>query len=194
MNCTVSTELTRNLLAYQIDEFEAQVASAPRGAEGVVMLPFFNGERTPNLPKAKGCLVGLDANNMRTENLCRAALEGATFALRFGVEELRRLGLATDRVTLTGGGANSATWRQVVADVLDLPVTMTQQDEGAAYGAALQALSLLDGSTSMEQLVGEHLQADPSRCYEPNADAADFYRGAYLGYQTAVGSIRDLYS
>ena len=108
MNCTVSTELMRNLFGADISEFDMQLESSGRGAEGVITVPYFNGERTPSLPEAKGCIVGLDTRNMRPENFLRSAVEGATFALRFGVDELSGLGVAADEIVLTGGGANSS--------------------------------------------------------------------------------------
>jgi len=141
MNCTVTTELMRGVLGADIASFEAQVSAAPRGAGGLLTLPFFNGERTPNLPRAKACIVGLDVHNTRSENLLRSAMEGATYALRYGVDRLRELGIDASEICLTGGGAGSLTWRRVVADVCNAPVTVLEQDEGASFGAALQALS-----------------------------------------------------
>jgi xylulokinase len=131
MNCTVTTELMRGVLGASIADFEEQVSQSPRGAEGVTTLPFFNGERTPNLPRAKACIVGLDCRNTKRENLLRSALEGATFALRYGVDRLCELGIDNSEILLTGGGVGSAIWRQVVADVCGAPVTVLQQDEGA---------------------------------------------------------------
>ena len=108
MNCTVSTELMRGLMGADISNFEAQISSARRGAEGVITLPFFDGERTPNLPNAKGCIVGLNSRNTKSGNLLRSAVEGATFALRFGLDELAALGVNVEEIVITGGGAKSA--------------------------------------------------------------------------------------
>ena len=71
MNCTVTTELMRNLLKADIAGFENQLETSNRGADGVITLPYFNGERTPNLPNAKGCILGLDSRNARSENILR---------------------------------------------------------------------------------------------------------------------------
>ena len=144
MNCTVSTELMRDLLNADIAGFEAQLALSKKGADGVITVPFFNGERTPNLPNAKGCILGLDSGNTRRENILRSAVEGATYALRFGLSELVHLGVSTKEIVLTGGGANSVTWRQVVADIFNAPVTVLRNQEGAAFGAALQAMAMVD--------------------------------------------------
>ncbi len=194
MNCTVSTELMRNLLDSDIASFEAQVASAPRGANGVITVPFFNGERTPNLPNAKGCLLGLDSRNTRSENILRSAVEGATFALRFGIDELAELGIDAREIVVTGGGVNSAIWRQIISDICDVPVTVLQQNEGAAFGAALQAVSMLDQSDSdLKTLVDEHLARDEERCCEPRPSAVNFYNETYNKYQQAVDKVAALY-
>ena len=81
-------------------------------------------------------------------------MEGATYALKFGVEKLIRLGVRANQIVLTGGGANSATWRQMVADVMDAKVSIPQQEEGAAFGAALQALALVSNQGVAEVASG----------------------------------------
>ena len=194
MNCTASTELMRSLLGADIASFEAQVSAAGRGAGGVLTIPFFNGERTPNLPEAKGSVLGLDSRNASPENLLRSALEGATFALRFGIDELSELGIDAEQIVLTGGGANSPTWRQVVADICNTPVVMHRQEEGAAFGAALQALAMLDDAgDELPALVLEHLERDDSRSVEPRAAAVSFYADTYSRYQHAVDQVAALY-
>jgi len=196
MNCTVSTELMRRLLDADIAEFESRVSRSPRGAGGVITLPFFNGERTPNLPQAKACVIGLDSKNCRPENLLRSAMEGATFALRYGTDRLGEMGIEASEILLTGGGAGSATWRQMVADVCDAPVTVLQQDEGASFGAALQALGILESCdpADFQQLADDHLSRNEALCCEPNRAAANFYNEAYQGYREAVGAVMPLYS
>ena len=194
MNCTVTTELIRGVLDADIAAFEAAVSAAPRGSDGVITLPFFNGERTPNLPRAKACIVGLDSQNTRRENLLRSALEGATFALRYGVDRMGELGIGADEIVLTGGGVGSATWRQVVADVCDAPVTVLQQDEGAGFGAALQALAALEGEDDLQALADAHLSRDEALCCEPGQSAMNFYNETYGAYRQAVDAIAPLYS
>ncbi|MDJ0657080.1 MAG: xylulokinase [Xanthomonadales bacterium] len=195
MNCTVSTELMRNLIGTDIAGFEALVAQAPRGANGVITVPFFNGERTPNLPNAKACVLGLDSRNTRPENLFRSAVEGATFALRFGVDELASLGIRAKEIVVTGGGANSAIWRQIVSDVCNAPVTVLEGGEGAAFGAALQAVAMLDQTnTDLKTLVDEHLAHDDERSCEPRPSAVNYYQETYNKYQQAVEKVAALYS
>ena len=194
MNCTVTTELMRALLGADIDAFETQIAAASRGADGVITLPFFNGERTPNLPDARGCIVGLNSRNARPANLLRSAVEGATFALKFGIDELAALGVATREIVVTGGGAKSATWRQVVADVCNAPVVVLDQDEGAAFGAALQALQLVERGATLAELADAHLSRNAARSCEPRDDAVGAYRDHYQDYQRAVAAIAPMYA
>ncbi|MFC1689753.1 xylulokinase [Pseudomonadota bacterium] len=196
MNCTVTTELMRGMLKADIREFESAVRRSPRGAEGVITLPFFNGERTPNLPRAKACVMGLDSQNTRPENLLRSALEGATFALRYGVDRLGELGVDAAEILLTGGGVGSPTWRQAVADICNAPVTVLEQNEGASFGAALQALAVVEqgGEKDLQELAEHHLSRNESLCCEPEKSSVNFYNEAYRDYQSAVGAITPLYT
>lgn len=194
MNCTVGTELVRQMLGVDIAGLEVRLATAKRGAEGIITVPFFNGERTPNLPQAKACITGLDTRNVRPENLLRSVVEGATYALRHGLERLIELGIDAGEVVLTGGGAKSGTWRQIVADVCAVPVTVLKNEEGAAFGAALQALAMLEGdSTGIRDVTKHHLQRDAEQCCDPDPSGSNFYSEAYGNYQNAVVQVAALY-
>ena len=85
-------------------------------------------------------LTGLTPHNASAAHFYRAAMEGATFTLKHGYDAFASAGMQFDRIVLTGGGASSAAWRQMVADVFDLTVEVPREAEGAAFGAALQAL------------------------------------------------------
>jgi xylulokinase len=197
MNCTAGTELLRKLLGSALSDFEREISYAPAGAEGIVTLPFFNGERTPDLPHAKACLLGLDTNNTTRGNLLRSAVEGATFGLRFGIEAFRRMGLRIDRIRLTGGGAGSPAWRQMVADICRAPVIALAQEEGAAFGAALQALWALqcsDGnSCDIADLVNRHVIENGSSLCLPNPPTAALYDNIYSEYRRAVDTVAPFY-
>lgn len=195
MNCTVTSELLRHLLGVDLVTLENDLKAAPRGAGGVLTLPFFNGERTPNLPNAKGCILGLDGQNCQRENILRSGVEGATFALKFGIDALDELGIDTREIVLTGGGARSATWRQIVADICGIPVTVLKQTEGAAFGAALQALALLeDQGSDLAALTSAHLTRDDAMCHEPDPSAVQYYSDIYHQYQRAVSIAARLYT
>jgi xylulokinase len=192
MNCTVSTELVRKMLNSDLAEFEACISIASRGSEGILTVPFFNGERTPNLPQAKGCILGIDSQNSRPENLLRSSVEGATYALRYGIDKLAELNHPADEIVLTGGGVNSPAWRQIVADIFNMPVIVLQQDEGAAFGAALQAAELLC-DTPLGLIVDEHLSKDHDLGTLPDSEAVNFYNAAYQRYLAAVDAVTSLY-
>ncbi len=192
MNCTVSTELTRDLFGVPLESLDDRVAVVPPGSRGVVTVPFFNGERAPNLPAAKGCVLGLDAGNYHPDNLLRASMESAIYGLRTGLDTLRRLACPVDALRLTGGGAASAVWRQMAADILDLPVAVLHIDEGAALGAALQALWTTEGGDLLA-LVDEHLREDESRAALPSPGAVAAYTGHYDNYLRHVDAVAQLY-
>ena len=198
MNCTVSTELTRRLFTMSVSELEQRVAATSAGSNGVMTVPFFNGERTPNLPNAKGCVLGLDETNYCPDNMLRSAMESAVYSLMTGLDTLRQLGCHIDTMRLTGGGAGSHVWRQMVSDVFNLPVSVQVSDEGAALGAALQALWMfqhLQGEeVPLQVLLDEHLTLDPIRACMPNEHSVQGYRRLYGQYLRQVETIKTLYT
>ena len=117
---------------------EAAADVAP-GCEGLLFLPYLTGERTPHPdPNARGVFFGLTLRH-RKAHLTRAVLEGVTYGLRDSLELMRGLGLAVQQVRASGGGARSALWRQMLADVFGTPIVTVSVTQGAAYGAALLA-------------------------------------------------------
>ena len=122
MNCTVVTEQVADAFGFSTRYGDGHLRATSPGADGLVMLPFLNGERTPDLPLGKGVLAGLDTTNMTPAHVYRAAMEGATYSLKYGFDAFVRAGMRFERIVLTGGGSNSAAWRQLVADVFGLPV------------------------------------------------------------------------
>jgi xylulokinase len=118
----------------------AEARAVPRGAGGLTWLPYLAGERVPDLPHASGVLTGLRAGGLRRGALYRAALEGTSLNLAWGVERMRALGLAPAEIRLVGGAATNALWREILADALGCPVIPLAEPESAALGAALQAL------------------------------------------------------
>lgn len=176
MNCTIATETVARAFGLNGRAADALLPQSGPGAGGITLLPFFNGERTPDLPHGRGVLSGLTLSNVSAAHVYRAAMEGATFALRRGFDGLRRAGLGFDAIRLTGGGSHCAAWRQLVADVFELPVDVPEQVEGAAFGAALQALwaaRRAGGESALElaDLVREHVRLDASRAARPDAAA-----------------------
>ena len=118
--------------------FEA-AATVPAGAEGLLFLPYLSGERTPHAdPDARGVFFGLHLRHQQ-KHMARAILEGVAFGLRDSLELMRGLGVVPNDVSVSGGGAQSPLWRQILADVLNVSVVHTTSPHGAALGAALLA-------------------------------------------------------
>jgi xylulokinase len=122
------------------DELLAPAAGIPAGCEGLVFLPYLTGERAPYPdPNAKGAFIGLTVRH-ELPHMTRAVLEGVAFGLRDSFELIRGAGLGhIDQVRVSGGGARSALWRQILANVLNTELVTVNTTEGAAYGAALLA-------------------------------------------------------
>lgn len=139
MNLTGVTEEVAALSGRGHDALTAAAGAVPPGAGGLLWLPFLVGERVPDLPEASGTLLGVRPGTLRPGHLYRAALEGTSLNLGFGVDCLRALGIAVDELRVTGGAARNPLWRQVLADVLGAPVRLLEETESAALGAALQA-------------------------------------------------------
>ena len=122
------------------DRLLAPAVDIPAGSEGLVFLPYLTGERAPYPdPNAKGAFIGLTVRH-GLAHMTRAVLEGVAFGLRDSFELIRGAGLGRiDQVRISGGGARSALWRQILADVLGTELVTVNAAEGAAYGAALLA-------------------------------------------------------
>jgi len=197
MNVTVSTELTRSLLNMDIHALNKNVEKAAAGAEGLLLLPYFNGERTPALPNARATLFGMSSTNYTPENLCRAAMEGATFGLRYGLDVLKRNGITPNEIRLVGGGAKSKIWRQMVADIFNCPVICPITQEAGALGAALQALWCFTHAqgekASLKEIADEFVSLDAATVAEPNARNAAIYDEIYAKYLKLNEQVRPLY-
>ncbi len=197
MNVTVSTELTRSLLDMGINSLNKNVEKAEVGADGLLLLPYFNGERTPALPNARATLFGISSTNYTPENLCRSAMEGATFGLRYGLDVLKRNGIVPREIRLVGGGAKSEIWRQIVADIFNCAVICPITQEAGALGAALQALwcfSHAQGEqVSLKEITDEFVSLDPETTAEPNSQNANTYNEIYDKYLKLNQQLQLLY-
>ena len=140
MNVTVATEMVRDCFGMDHGALGEAAARVSAGSDGLLLIPFFEGERTPNCPQGTGVFFGVRPAVFDAPHLARAAMEGVTLGLNYGLNRMRELGLRPREIRATGGGAKNAVWRQIVADVFNAPVVCLNQEEGAAYGAALQAM------------------------------------------------------
>jgi xylulokinase len=137
---------TARLLGTDLAGLDALALEAPPGAGGLVLLPYLDGERTPDLPDATGSLHGMTRDAMTPPNLARAAVEGMVCGLADAVAALERVGVPARRVLLVGGGARSHAVRAVVSALLGLPVQVPEPGEYVARGAARQAAWALTGT------------------------------------------------
>ncbi|WP_254277045.1 xylulokinase [Halomonas sp. 3H] len=189
MNVTSATTRVRELFGLDLAAFGERVAAAPIGAGGITMLPFFNGERVPMLPEAAASLDGLTGLNVTQANLCRAAMEGATLGLRYGLEQFGSLAEGVREIRLIGGGARSAAWRQMVADVTGSRVVCPAVTDAAALGAALQAAwchRAGKGDGELAELCERLVTLDEASRAEPDANHVAAYDQVYARYRRAL--------
>lgn len=163
-------------------------ATAEPGSGGLVLLPYFLGERSPIWdPDARGALVGLTMGTGRAE-VVRAILEGTAFGLAHNLDELRRVGLAPSVVHAVGGGARGRTWNQIKADVTGVAIRVGAQRADAPVGAALLAAA---GVGVLPDLVAAvRARNQPRERYDPDPDRHALYRESYAAYRELYPALR----
>lgn len=139
---------TAGMLGVDLAELDRLALGAEPGAGGLTLLPYLDGERTPNLPDASGTLLGLRRTNMTPENLARAAVEGMLCGLAAGLDAVRDQGITVRRVLLIGGAAQSESVRNIAPLVFGVPVVVCEPAEHVAVGAARQAAWALAGTAA----------------------------------------------
>ena len=142
---------TATMLDVSLDRLSDLALSAPSGADGLVLVPYLEGERTPNRPHAKGALHGLTLANSTPAHLARAAVEGLLCGLADGIDALVAQGVVVERVLLIGGGAKSEAVRRIAPVVFGRPVVVPEPGEYVADGAAHQAAWTLVGGDEPPQ-------------------------------------------
>jgi xylulokinase len=194
MNVTLVTEQFRTLFGWDHAALEQAVAGTPAGAGGLNLLPYFNGERTPNLPRGTGVLAGLGGATLTRGHLARAAMEGVTLNMNYGLRRLAALGVKAREIRVTGGGARSAGWRQIMADIFGVPVVAMVEDEGAALGGALQAawcVALREGrKVKLTDFTGGTVAPDQTTRCLPNAKHRALYRDLQARHDELSGALR----
>lgn len=176
----------------KVDVYELlteEAAATPVGAEGLFFLPYLAGERTPHAdPFARGAFVGLTMRHTRG-HLVRCVLEGVTYSLRDCLEIMDELGVKVKQIRATGGGAKSAFWRQMQADVMGKSVVQMEADEGPAYGVALLAAV---GAGEFKD-IAEACEATVKTSHETKAVGATKkkYDAAFPVYRNLYRSLHD---
>jgi xylulokinase len=176
--------------AYEILSKEA--ASVSAGSEGLVFLPYLQGERTPHLdPYARGGWIGLTASHDR-RHLVRSVLEGVAFSLKDCFNIISEQGLRLEQIRATGGGAKSPLWRQIIADVLGTELVTTNATEGPAFGAALLAGVAGGVYGSVQQACAQTVRVLERTA--PNPATADAYARAYETYTALYPALKPIIS
>jgi len=163
----------------------AEAASSPAGANGLLMLPYFAGERTPiNDLNARGVIIGLTTSHTRGD-IYRAALEAIAFGIRHNVEEMRKSGTKITRIAAVGGGTKGSLWTQIVSDITGLTQDISATSIGASLGAALLAANTVteakieDWNPIASQVV-------------PNQENAALYDALYKDYLALYTSTKEI--
>ncbi len=174
------------------DDLLAPVESIPAGSDGLLFLPYLTGERTPHPdPLARGAFVGLTVRH-GLAHLTRAVLEGVSFGLRDSFELMKSAGLENaTQVRVTGGGARSPLWKQILADILGAEVVTVNTTEGAAYGAALLAATGAGKFPSVEAACDRAIQITGS--VHPSPDRSS-YEKQYLLYRDLYPALTSTFS
>jgi xylulokinase len=189
----LSLQWFRNQLApgMDYDALTAEASQAPAGSQGLFWLPYLMGERTPHLDAtARGGWIGLTAKHTRAD-LIRAVLEGVSFSQKDCLRIIEEMGVGISTVRLSGGGAKSAFWRQMFADIFDRTVATLATQEGSAYGAALLAMV----GTGAFGSVPEACQAviRETATVNPDPAASRKYEGPYSVYRALYPALKQLY-
>ncbi|TMB85231.1 MAG: carbohydrate kinase [Chloroflexi bacterium] len=169
---------------------DKEAAAIPEGSDGLLVLPYFLGEKTPIFnPRARGTIVGLTLSHGRG-HLFRSLLEGISLGFRHHLEVFRETGTLPVRARCTNGGADSALWRQITADVLGLPLERLAGHPGSSLGAAFVAgrgLGLFSDWEEIERFVVV------SDTVEPNSAAVATYDALYPLFRETYERLKDLY-
>ena len=198
MNVTVATEMMRLDFGYSHELFAGKAATIPAGSNGLLLLPYLEGERTPNIPDGTGVMLGINQRTFSASHYCRAAMEGVTLGMNYGLRRLAELGVKPRQIRATGGGAKSKVWRQIMADIFDTEVVTLKVTEGAAYGAALQALwcwrQQQGEKISIEDITDQFVEVNPSETHTPDAKNVEVYRELQALQDDASRALREVFA
>ena len=173
------------------DALTQLAATVPPGSEGLLFLPYLSGERTPYPdPNARGSFVGLSLRHEKA-HLARAVLEGVSYGLNDSLTLMRGLGIEPSRIILSGGGARSTLWKQMLADVFATRCEMVNAVEGAAYGAALLASVGAGVYSSVEEACEACIRV--TDFVEPGPDR-EVYEAFYPRYRALYPALKEEFS
>ncbi len=198
MNVTVATEMLRRDFQWTHARYEAEAAKAPPGSDGLLLLPYLEGERTPNVPDGTGVYLGVAPRTFTARHFARATMEGVTLGMNYGLRRLAELGVKPKQIRATGGGAGSRLWRQIMADVFQAEVVTLQVGEGAAYGAALQALwcwrRAQGENLAISEITDRFVRLNRRETATPNPDAVKIYADVQALQDNLSGALRPIFT
>jgi xylulokinase len=189
----LSLQWLRNQLApgQAYSQLTREAENSPAGSQGLFWLPYLMGERTPHLDaSARAAWIGLTASHTRAD-LIRSVLEGVSYSQRDGLDIIEEMGVPVNSVRISGGGARSLFWRQILADVLSKRVVTLETQEGSAYGAALLAMVGTGAYASVEEACGATLREVDS--VTPRAEERAAYQKSHKIYQALYPALKPLY-
>ncbi|MCS7119723.1 MAG: xylulokinase [Nitrososphaerota archaeon] len=197
MNVTVATEFARNLFGLSHDDLLGVTEMAPPGSDGLILLPYFEGERTPNVPDGTGVFFGLNSKTYDKAHIMRASMEGATLGMNYGLNKMRELGIRPEEIRLTGGGSKNKAWRQIAADIFEVDVVCLEIDEGAAFGAALQALwtykNFIGHKVTIQEVTERYVKVDENSRLSPKTKNVKVYRNLQKIHDELSRSLRRVF-
>ena len=174
--------VTARMLGTDADALSRLALAAPAGAQGLTLLPYLDGERSPNRPGASGVLRGLTSTNTTRENLALAAVEAVLCSLADAIDMLAGCGITAQRVILIGGAARSEAVRRIAPAIFGVPVTVPAPAEYVALGAARQAAWALSGAPEPPDW------PPPGPSAEYTAEPAPHIRRQYASLRDATAS------
>jgi xylulokinase len=171
------------------DALTAEAATATAGSQGLCWLPYLMGERTPHLDaSARGGWIGLTAKHTRAD-LIRSLMEGVSYSQKDCLDIIEQMGIAVDSVRFSGGGARSEFWQQMLADVFGKRVSVLENQEGSAFGAALLALVGTGEYASVREVCKAAIRE--RRVLEPRPEIRKIYADGHEIYRSLYPAIRN---
>jgi xylulokinase len=189
MNLTGVSEEVRLASGLGHGELTRRASAVEPGCGGLLWLPYLRGERVPDLPEARGILLGINPGALEPGRLYRAALEGTSLNLALGAAHMRRLGVRLERLMLVGGAAQNPLWCRILSNCLGLRVEPLEESESAALGVALQAAWAAQraaGQNSELLDLVRPFQATRGTPSEPDADWSQRYSELTQRFQAAL--------
>ncbi len=198
MNVTVATEMVRKQFGWSHEQFTRAASKVSAGSDGLSLLPYLEGERTPNVPDGTGVYFGVNNRTFTPGHFARAAMEGVTLGMNYGLRRMAQLGVNPKQIRATGGGAQSKLWRQIMADVFSAQVVTLKVSEGAAYGGALQALwcwRLQKGEKiAIKEITDRFVTLNHRETTEPDKENVKTYRELQAIQDDVSKSLRGAFS